>query len=337
MSWEKKLEVLRAVEGSPLTAKSALERLDVPVSTYYRWRKKFRQAGKEVLLDKSSHKGRVWNQVLEDERREVLRIAMLYPEWPPRQIACHVCDNSGFTVSESTVYRVLKSEGLIKPREIKTFPAGPECTVKTKRPNQMWQTDATYLLVKNWGWYYLISVLDDYSRKILAWKLQSSMDADAFSEVVELACEQTGIDAAPAAEKPKILSDRGAALVSKAFGDYLETKGVGHILASPYHPQTNGKIERYHRSCKERVNLLVWDAPGELEKEIADFIDFYNNRRYHEALGNVTPCDVYSGYRDVLLGLRESLKQATLANRRLENLKTLRSAQPPLSLVSDSR
>ena len=319
MSAQEKLEILRAVECSPLPRVEALARLDMPASTYYRWRRKFRRQGRQGLQDLSPYKGRVWNQLLPEERDKVLEVAMVCPEWSPREIAFHLADKEGFTVSESSVYRLLKKVGWIQPQTVKTFPAGSEYSIKTRRPDQQWQTDATYLHAKNWGWYYLISVLDDFSRRILAWKLQSAMDADAFSEVIELACEATGMDQVAPEDRPHLVTDRGAALISRDFGEYLEAHGLGHILASPYHPQTNGKIERYHRSCKERVQLEVWETPMELERQIATFVGGYNSRRYHEALDNVTPDDVYFGRRDGILARRAELKRRTLARRRAGN------------------
>ena len=319
MSAQEKLEVLRAVEGSPLALAETLGRLDVPASTYYRWRRKFRDQGLDGLRDASPYKGRVWNELLGEEREAILETALQCPEWSSREIACYLADNGGFTVSESTVYRVLKRAGWIKPREARTFPAGPEYRTKTRRVNEQWQTDATYLLAKDWGWYYLISVLDDYSRRILAWRLQSMMDATAFSEVVEEALESTGMDRAVEVKRPRLVTDRGAAFVSRDFGVYLEAKGVGHILASRYHPQTIGKLERYHRSCKEKVRLVVWETPLELEAEIAKFVAWYNAERYHEALGNVTPDDVYFDRRESILARRAELKQKTLARRRRRN------------------
>ncbi len=319
MSAYRKREILSAVGGSGLPAARALSRIDVPVTTYYRWKRKFIRDGLKGLQDSPSGHVCPWNTLLPEERETVRAIALLHPDWSSREVAFHITDTCGFTVSESTVFRILKQEGLIKPRIVKTFPASSEYSARTHRPNELWQTDATYMLVKNWGWYYLISVLDDFSRRILAWELQSSMDADAFSEVIERACEATGIDTVPIAEKPNLLSDNGSALISRVFGEYLEAKNIGHIFASPYHPQTNGKIERYHRSAKEKITLEVWEFPDAMRAEIAIFVDYYNSKRYHEALGNVTPDDVYFGRRETILEKRKTLKQKTRENRKRRN------------------
>jgi len=327
MSAKQKIEILRTVESSGLSIKEALWHLRMSQSTYYRWKRRFKREGLEGLKDRSSGSRVVWNQILPSERGKILELTTLYPEWSSREMSCHITDTCGFSVSESTVYRVLKAEGWVKPRESKTFPASSEYHTKTRRPNEQWQCDATYMLVKNWGWYYMISVLDDFSRRILAWRLQSFMDTDAFGEVVELACEEAGVDL-ESENRPRLVTDRGPALISERFGEYLEARGIGHILASPYHPQTNGKIERFHRSAKERINVVVWETPSELESEIDRVIRHYNSSRYHEGLKNVTPDDVYFGRREKILERRSKLKLKSLKRRKFKN----RRREPNLQL-----
>ena len=334
MSKHDKLEALRLIESSGLNVSSALKRLGIARSTYYRWRQKFRTLGVLGLQDNKPHRLRTWNQLLPEQNEMILEVAIFNPEWSSREISLYITDHKRFSVSKSTVYRRLKAQGLIPEPKIKRFPASAEYKVKPTRVNEQWQTDATHLRVDLWGWRYLISILDDCSRRILAWQLKGSMTADDFSDVVEWAYEATGMNTVPDDQKPRLLSDRGSALISEAFGQYLEQKGIGHILASPYHPQTNGKIERYHRSLKEKILLQVWEHPNQLEKEIAKFVAWYNGQRYHEALGNVTPDDVYFGRKEAILKKRRKLKEQTIQNRRKYNQKKHANRKSKSSKVS---
>ena len=156
------------------------------------------------------------------------------------------------------------------------------------------------------------------------------MTSDSFIEVVQDAVDLTGMTDIPWEHRTRLLSDNGPGYISRSFGEYLRLVGIRHILASPFHPQTNSKLERYHRTIKLDVNQIPYDVPGNLEKPITDFVNYYNNRRYHKALGNVTPSDVLDGRREQILQKRKEVQAHTFQRRRLCNqyLRELAQSAP---------
>jgi putative transposase len=328
MGAERKREVIEMVRRSPLSKRHTLEELGLPRSTYYRWQRRFRQQGEVGLVDRRPQPRTVWNRLTPQEEETILQEALRQPELSCRELACWVTDQGGFSVSESSVYRLLKRHGLIHEVEVVAFPAGKEYRVKTTRINEQWQSDASYFFVVGWGWYYLISVLDDYSRFILAWDLKLDMTAQSISEVVQQAVEWTGMAQVPVEDRTRFLSDRGPGFLARALEDYLRMLEIRHIYCSPYHPQTNGKLERFHETLKARLNLLVFTSPEALREAMAEFIEFYKYRRYHEGIGNVTPADVYYGRREEILKRRKEQKQATLKRRFQYNLGQAHNPTP---------
>jgi transposase InsO family protein len=306
MSAVDKAIILAQVESRTVGKRQALMALGIPKSSYYRWRQGQPDSG---------NRRRPWNQITPEEEDKVLAVAREYTELSSRQLSAWITDNKGFAVSESTVYRILRREGLVKRQETQ-LTAANEYHTKTTRPHQMWATDASYFRVVGWGYYYLVTVMDDYTRFILAWKLQKDMSANSLIEVVQEAVDATGMTDVPIEDRTRLLSDNGAGYISKAFRNYLRLVGIGHILAAPFHPQTNGKIERYHRSIKGELSLFPYELPSQLERAITDFVDYYNYRRYHKALGNVTPADVLYDRREEILERRKEVQIQTIIRRR---------------------
>ena len=262
---------------------------------------------------------RVWNRIPEPVRERLLALALEAPELSPRELAVRFTDQEKYFVSEASVYRLLKAHDLITSPAFIVVKAAEAFTEKTTAPNQLWQTDFTYLKVIGWGWFYLSTILDDYSRFIVAWKLCTTMRAGDVTDTLELALAASGCDSARVVHRPRLLSDNGASYVAGDLARWLEGKGIAHIRGAPNHPQTQGKIERWHQTLKNRVLLENYFLPGQLEAAVAAFVDHYNHRRYHESLGNLTPADVYFGRGQAILEAREKIKKLTIRNRRLSH------------------
>jgi transposase InsO family protein len=316
-----KLEIINLVEQSHLSASRTLKTLDVSRSTFYRWYDRLETGGPEALQDKSSAPQHAWNRIPDDVRNRVVELALDETALSPRELAVRFTDTEKYFVSESSVYRLLKSHDLITSPAFIVIKAADEFRDNTTAVNQLWQTDFTYLKVIGWGWMYLSTILDDYSRYIIAWKLCTSMKAEDVSNTLELALKTSGCDQAKARHKPRLLSDNGASYISGDLADWLKDKGMSHVRGAPYHPQTQGKIERWHQTLKNRILLENYFFPGDLEASIEAFVDHYNHHRYHESINNLTPADVYFGRGQAILEQRDKIKRKTIETRRLHHRK----------------
>ena len=327
-----KLEIIRLVENSHLSARLTLAKLGIPRTTFYRWYDRYLQRGEAGLQDRSPKPKHVWNRVPDDVKRKVVDFALQKTELSPRELAVTFTDQERYFVSESTVYRVLKAHDLITSPAFIVLKAANEFKDKTTAINQLWQTDFTYIKVLGWGWLYLSTVLDDYSRYIVSWKLCTNMRAQDVTDTLDLALEASGCDQVHVVHKPRLLSDNGSSYVSGDLAEWLQEKGMKHSRGAPYHPQTQGKIEPsrqialqspagngWHQTLKNRILLENYFLPGDLQTQIEAFVDHYNHQRYHESINNVTPADVYFGRDKAILKQRERIKRKTLEARRLHH------------------
>lgn len=308
-----KLEIIRTVEDSSLGITRTLAPLGIPKSTFYHWYDRYLTDGVAALDDQKPTPHANWNKVPEDKRQALVEMALDQSELSPRELAVRFTDERRYFISEATAYRILKAHDLVTSPVWIVMKAADRFDQPTTAINQLWQTDFTYLKVTGWGWYYLSTVMDDYSRYILAWRLCQTMSARDVSVTLKDALKVAGL---AKKQRPKLLSDNGPCYISSELQDWLAENGISHTRGKPYHPMTQGKIERWHRSLKNRILLENYYLPGELERQIEAFVTHYNARRYHESLKNLTPEDVWCGRGHSILERRRKIKETTLQLRK---------------------
>ena len=222
--------------------------------------------GPEALEDRSSAPGRVWNRLAPDVQDQIVEMALEETDLSPRELALRFTDEKRSFVSEATVYRLLKAHDLITSPAFVVVKAADAFHTKTTRPNEMWQTDFTYFKIIGWGWVYLSTVLDDFSRYVIAWKLCTTMRAEDVTDTLELALTASGCDHVRVLHKPRLLSDNGPSYIARELAEWIEANGMSHVRGAPLHPQTQGKISAGIRpsrtaSCSKTTSCRVtWSA-----------------------------------------------------------------------------
>ena len=247
-----KMEIITLVEHSSRPVKATLQELGMNRSTFYKWYKQYLAQGYEGLANTPVVRRNYRNRLPDDQRHYVVELALDRPDLSCRELAWHIVDQQGWRrplpfVSESTVYRILKSRGLITTPAFRLMEAADRYQNPTTAVHQLWQTDFTYFKIQGWGWYYLSTVIDDYSRFVISWQLCSSMQAVEVASTMQQALQVTGL---PPTQRPRILTDNGSAYVSKYLKTYFEGQQLHHVRSAPYHPMTQaGRISMVQTSA----------------------------------------------------------------------------------------
>lgn len=286
-----------------------LGRIPLSRRQYRRWVGRYGQANEHNALVPRDH----W--IEPDERAAIIRFAQEYPLEGYRRLTFMMLDRDVVAVSPSTTYRVLKAAGLLRPWHQKPSRKG-QGFVQPLQPHEHWHIDFSYVNIGG-TFYYLCSVLDGCSRALVAWDLRPQMQESDAEIVLQKARE-----AHPEA-KPRVISDRGAQFVGRDFQTFIRLWQTAHVLTSPHYPQSNGKLERFHRTLKEqairpKTPLTLQDA----KRIVGEFIDHYNTTRLHSALGYITPADRLAGRQKAIFHARDQKLEAARAHRQLKRQQT---------------
>jgi len=293
--------------------KRLLDGLGLAPGKYHDWQRRYGQ--------KNRHNGLVPRDfyLLAWERQCIVEYARAHPDEGYRRMTYMMLDEGVVATSPSSVYRVLKSEGLLQDSTSKPSRKGQGFEQPLKA-HEHWHIDISYINVAG-TFYYLCSILDGYSRYIVAWAIKPQMTEADVELVVQKAHE-----AYPDA-RPRIISDNGPQFIARDFRDYIRERQMTHVRTSPFYPQSNGKLERWHQSLKSEC--IRRNCPVSLEdaqKLVRVYIVYYNGVRLHSALGYITPKDKLEGREQTIFSARKSSLEAARATRKAAARQTVTTA-----------
>ena len=312
---------------------TSLRHLGVKRSTYFRWKKaeRWQEQKREPTPPTQAF------EALPEEKQAVVDYALLHPEIRHRELSWRMVDDDVAYLSQSTVYRILKGERLMRERPGRKKRYRDEIE-KASRPDEIWATDLMYLTLDE-SQYYLLNFIDEYSRYLVHWELLTSMDGHSISLAAQRALETLNMnDQGQVATQPIIRSDNGSGYISREFGGLLEHHGLTHHRIKPHCPEENGVMERCNRTLREAIEVHEITGRYEAEEALGQIIAHYNNERLHSSLDFQTPATWYRGKPEEVATARR-LKLAQARHRRKQiNLgirqRTLPYHQPEIVTCS---
>ena len=287
--------------------------MDLNRSKFYDWRGRYGKVNEHNGWIPRDH----W---VEDWERQVIVDFYCEHELDGYRRICYLLlDQDRVAVSPTTVYRVLQKAGVLERWNRKASKKGTGF-IQPARPHEHWHVDMAYLNVCG-TFYYLLTVLDGYSRYVVHWEIRESMTEGDVEVILQRAREKFPLAA------PRIISDNGPQFIARDFKEFIRISGMTHVRTSPYYPQSNGKIERWHRTAKTVIRRKTPVSLEDARRVVAGFVEDYNGTRLHSAIGYVTPKDKLEGREKEIFAARDRKLQEARERRR-QKRQALREAGP---------
>ncbi len=317
---KEKLEIIQLARYSGLGFKKTLNLFGIKPHRVWCWIRKIEDKSFAGLVDQPPIPKSIPSKHLDEEEKMVIKKAREYTHLNHRNLAHQIFRDEGIFVSESFTYRILKEQGLIRSRSVLNIEAAAQWKHQPQSPNEIWHIDISYIPcgVNEKGktiFYYLIAVLDEYSRFVLAWDLFPDMKKERCFQIVDQAIFLANLQDT---QRPKLLSDNGKQFRARKAREFFKNLlDIKQIFASPHHPETNGKIERLFKTTKyEALYRQDYSTHREAREILLNFFDYYNNHRLHQSLGYRTPREVYYKLNQDYSQRRQIAKLEKLNQRR---------------------
>jgi transposase InsO family protein len=280
-----------------------IDKVSIAKGKFYDWTARFGKA--------NEHNGLIprdfW--LSDEEKVTVLNFHNQNPLEGYKRLTYMMLDRGVIAVSPTTIYGILKRAGVLDRKKSKPSKKGTGF-VQPLKPHEHWHCDVSYINIGG-TFYYLCSLLDGYSRKIIHWEIKEQMKEKDIEIII-----QKGLELYPGVT-PRIISDRGPQFIAREFKTYIRQMGMTHVLTSPYYPQSNGKIERWHRELKSNcIRPKCAKTIEEARSNVSEYVDHYNNVRLHGALGYITPSDKLAGEAEKIFAEREKKLAEARQNRK---------------------
>ena len=319
-SAEEKLRIINLVRESNDSTRNVLKELGINSSTYYKWYDRYRKSGPAGLENFKPTPKRFWNSLSKTERRQAIKIAFTNPEMAPKEIAREFSNIYGSYISESSIYRILNSFDKFESNKIQVIKGRERFSVSATSVNDIWKTEFVYVRLTELGFYYLLFVIDDYSKYVIDWKLYNSLTEKDPEQLVLKALWNTGLKSIRVKHRARLLTGTFSKMFIERLKEYLydfDLKNLaGNSAGTINIRRTDGAIQ----PKKNIINLNNYYLPGDIEKQVTRFVDYYNNQCILKAFNNMTPASIYFKQENAVKQQRESIKEKTLLMRKIRNL-----------------